>query len=175
MYFTQLKVSNWAVWRLVSQKPSFAFILTIDPYHSMSKQEILPVEPLIQCEAGRAKTIQRQSLYSPRTPKLPPSDKGEFPFKQGHSKNHQSIINNRISGSKIRKSLFVLKYGSTVIMHQLISKVCEWDVGILNEFAFCQTGLSLIKAFPLSRLKELVRSLFAKAERLSRLTASIRM
>ena len=38
----------------------------------------LPVEPLIQCEAGRAKTIQRQSLYSPRTPKWPPSDKGEF-------------------------------------------------------------------------------------------------
>ena len=44
----------------------------------MSKQEILPVEPLIQCEAGRAKTIQRQSLYSPRTPKWPPSDKGEL-------------------------------------------------------------------------------------------------
>ena len=44
----------------------------------MSKQEILPVEPLIQCEAGRAKTIQRQSLYSPRTPKWPPSDKGEY-------------------------------------------------------------------------------------------------
>ena len=35
----------------------------------MSKQKILPVEPLIQCEAGRAKTMQRQSLYSPRTPK----------------------------------------------------------------------------------------------------------
>ena len=50
----------------------------IDPYHSMSKQEILPVEPLIQCEAGRAKTMQRQSLYSPRTPKWPPSDKGEL-------------------------------------------------------------------------------------------------
>ena len=49
----------------------------IDPYHSMSKQKILPVEPLIQCEAGRAKTMQRQSLYSPRTPKWPPSDKGE--------------------------------------------------------------------------------------------------
>ena len=46
--------------------------------HSMSKQKILPVEPLIQCEAGRAKTMQRQSLYSPRTPKWPPSDKGEF-------------------------------------------------------------------------------------------------
>ena len=43
----------------------------IDTYHLMSKQEILPVEPLIQCEAGRAKTIQRQSLYSPRTPKWP--------------------------------------------------------------------------------------------------------
>ena len=51
---------------------------SIDPYHSMSKQKILPVEPLIQCEAGRAKTIQRQSLYSPRTPKWPPSDKGEL-------------------------------------------------------------------------------------------------
>ena len=50
----------------------------IDPYHSMSKQKILPVEPLIQCEAGRAKTMQRQSLYSPRTPKWPPSDKGEL-------------------------------------------------------------------------------------------------
>ena len=50
----------------------------IDPHHSMSKQKILPVEPLIQCEAGRAKTIQRQSLYSPRTPKWPPSDKGEL-------------------------------------------------------------------------------------------------
>ena len=49
----------------------------IDPYHSMSKQKILPVEPLIQCEAGRAKTMQRQSLYSPRTPKWPPRDKGE--------------------------------------------------------------------------------------------------
>ena len=44
----------------------------------MSKQKILPVEPLIQCEAGRAKTMQRQSLYSPRTPKWPPSDKGEL-------------------------------------------------------------------------------------------------
>ena len=52
--------------------------LEIDPYHSMSKQKILPVEPLIQCEAGRAKTMQRQSLYSPRTPKWPPSDKGEL-------------------------------------------------------------------------------------------------
>ena len=30
--------------------------MIIDPYHSMSKQKILPVEPLIQCEAGRAKT-----------------------------------------------------------------------------------------------------------------------
>ena len=46
----------------------------------MSKQKILPVEPLIQCEAGRAKTMQRQSLYSPRTPKWPPSDKGEYPL-----------------------------------------------------------------------------------------------
>ena len=44
----------------------------------MSKQKILLVEPLIQCEAGRAKTMQRQSLYSPRTPKWPPSDKGEL-------------------------------------------------------------------------------------------------
>ena len=44
----------------------------------MSKQKILPVEPLIQCEAGRAKTMQRQSLYSPRTPKWPPSDKREY-------------------------------------------------------------------------------------------------
>ena len=51
---------------------------SIDPYHSMSKQKILPVEPLIQCEAGRAKTMQRQSLYSPKTPKWPPSDKGEL-------------------------------------------------------------------------------------------------
>ena len=50
----------------------------IGPYHSMSKQKILPIEPLIQCEAGRAKTMQRQSLYSPRTPKWPPSDKGEL-------------------------------------------------------------------------------------------------
>ena len=46
----------------------------------MSKLKILPVEPLIQCEAGRAKTMQRQSLYSPRTPKWPPSDKGELSF-----------------------------------------------------------------------------------------------
>ena len=45
----------------------------------MSKQKILPVEPLIQCEAGRAKTMQRQSLYSPRTPKWPLRDKGELP------------------------------------------------------------------------------------------------
>ena len=52
--------------------------LVIDPYHSLSKQKILPVEPLIQCEAGRAKTMQRQSLYSPRTPKWPPSDKREL-------------------------------------------------------------------------------------------------
>ena len=44
----------------------------------MSKQKVLPVEPLIQCEAGRAKTMQRQSLYSPRTPKWPPRDKGEW-------------------------------------------------------------------------------------------------
>ena len=51
---------------------------SIDPYHSLSKQKILPVEPLIQCEAGRAKTMQRQSLYSPRTPKWPPSDKREL-------------------------------------------------------------------------------------------------
>ena len=51
---------------------------SIDPYHSMSKQKILPVEPLIQCEAGRAKTMQRQSLYSPRNPKWPPSDKREL-------------------------------------------------------------------------------------------------
>ena len=54
----------------------------IDPYHSMSKQKILPVEPLIQCEAGRAKTMQRQSLYSPRTPKWPLSDKGELEEKE---------------------------------------------------------------------------------------------
>ena len=53
----------------------------IGPYLSMSKQNILPVEPLIQCEAGRAKTMQRQSLYSPRTPKWPPSDKGELTSK----------------------------------------------------------------------------------------------
>ena len=53
-------------------------VIRIDPYHSMSKQKIFPVEPLIQCEAGRAKTMQRQSLYSPRTPKWPPSDKGEL-------------------------------------------------------------------------------------------------
>ena len=57
---------------------SLSFEFLIDPYHSMSKQKILPVEPLIQCEAGRAKTMQRQSLYSPRTPKWPPSDKGEL-------------------------------------------------------------------------------------------------
>ena len=50
----------------------------IDPYHSISKQKILPVEPLIQCEAGQAKTMQRQSLYSPWTPKWPPRDKGEL-------------------------------------------------------------------------------------------------
>ena len=56
------------------------YLTSIDPYHSMSKQKILPVEPLIQCEAGRAKTMQRQSLYSPRTPKWPPSDKGELPI-----------------------------------------------------------------------------------------------
>ena len=63
----------------------------IDPYHSMSKQKILPVEPLIQCEAGRAKTMQRQNLYSPRTPKWPPHDKGEFhgigPCKTMHNPN----------------------------------------------------------------------------------------
>ena len=52
--------------------------MDIDPYHSMSKQKILPVKPLIQCEAGRAKTMQRQSLYSPKTPKWPPSDKGKL-------------------------------------------------------------------------------------------------
>ena len=28
----------------------------IDLYHTMLKQKILPVQPLIQCEAGRAKT-----------------------------------------------------------------------------------------------------------------------
>ena len=53
---------------------SFLLLPPIDPYHSLSKQKILPVEPLIQCEAGRAK----QSLYSPRTPKWPPRDKGEL-------------------------------------------------------------------------------------------------
>ena len=58
---------------------------SIDPYHSMSKQKILPIEPLIQCEAGRAKTMQRQSLYSPQTPKWPPSDKGEFVQGSGSS------------------------------------------------------------------------------------------
>ena len=61
-----------------SRKQSRAVKMPIDPYHSMSKQKILPVEPLIQCEAGRAKTMQRQSLYSPRTPKWPPRDKGEY-------------------------------------------------------------------------------------------------
>ena len=30
--------------------------LTIDLYHALLKQKILPVQPLIQCEAGRAKT-----------------------------------------------------------------------------------------------------------------------
>ena len=53
----------------------------------MSKPKILPVEPLIQCEAGRAKTMQRQSLYSPRTPKWPPSDKGEFGLVRYFEKN----------------------------------------------------------------------------------------
>ena len=28
----------------------------IDLYHAMLKKKILPVQPLIQCEAGRAKT-----------------------------------------------------------------------------------------------------------------------
>ena len=36
------------------------FIITqcfiIDLYHTMLEQKILPVQPLIQCEAGRAKT-----------------------------------------------------------------------------------------------------------------------
>ena len=31
-------------------------IVLIDLYHTMLKQKILPVQPLIQCEAGRAKT-----------------------------------------------------------------------------------------------------------------------
>ena len=30
--------------------------LVIELYHAMLKQKILPVQPLIQCEAGRAKT-----------------------------------------------------------------------------------------------------------------------
>ena len=63
---------------LVEIPVSAKFPVRIGPYHSMSKLKILPVETLIQCEAGRAKTMQRQSPYSPRTPKWPPSDKGEF-------------------------------------------------------------------------------------------------
>ena len=68
-------VYSCAFWSLFYRFGNSVF--SIGPYHSMSKQKILPVEPLIQCEAGRAKTMQRQSLYSPRTPKRPPSDKGE--------------------------------------------------------------------------------------------------
>ena len=59
---------------LIQIIPVTLFAATIDPYHSMSKQKILPVQPLIQCEAGRAKTMQRQSLYSPGTPKWPPTE-----------------------------------------------------------------------------------------------------
>ena len=72
--------NNW--WsdrrRLVTKKFRVLVNVGIGPYHSMSKLKILPVKPLIQCEAGRAKTMQRQSLYSPRTPRWPPSDKGEL-------------------------------------------------------------------------------------------------
>ena len=31
-------------------------MMTIELYHTMLEQKILPVQPLIQCEAGRAKT-----------------------------------------------------------------------------------------------------------------------
>ena len=69
----------------------------------MSKQKVLPVEPLIQCEAGRAKTMQRQSLYSPRTPKWPPRDKGELdnqPISRvEHTKLLGLIIDDRLSRS----------------------------------------------------------------------------
>ena len=54
--------------------------LTVDPYQSMSKQKILHVYALIQCEAWRTKTMQRQGLYSPRTPKWALSDKVELQF-----------------------------------------------------------------------------------------------
>ena len=40
--------------RNVQQSSSLNF--QIDLYHAMLKQKILPVQPLIQCEAGRAKT-----------------------------------------------------------------------------------------------------------------------
>ena len=38
---------------------------TIELYHAMLKQRLLPVSPLIQCEAGRAKTIK--AFSSPGT------------------------------------------------------------------------------------------------------------
>ena len=60
----------------------------------MSKQKILPVEPLIQCEAGRAKTMQRQSLYSPRTPKWPQSDKGEMHQKTAKGFSETLVMSN---------------------------------------------------------------------------------
>ena len=34
---------------------SFKSLQGIELYHTMLKQKILPVQPLIQCEAGRAK------------------------------------------------------------------------------------------------------------------------
>ena len=78
----------------------------IDPYHSMSKQKILPVEPLIQCEAGRAKTMQRQSLYSPRTPKWPQSDKGEYHQKNEGVVSKETVVLRRW-GSSIQKFGFI--------------------------------------------------------------------
>ena len=90
-----LLVDSWS--RAPDQIQMYPDRDTIDPYHSMSKQKILPVEPLIQCEAGRAKTMQRQSLYSPRTPKWPPSDKGEFHiFIVAHPKCFAAIVEGKV-------------------------------------------------------------------------------
>ena len=63
MPITRAARANRANRTLLLNKIEFAFgsvvsefLFPIDLYHAMLKQKILPVQPLIQCEAGRAKT-----------------------------------------------------------------------------------------------------------------------
>ena len=56
MEFLSRLSCNYKIAREDQVRFSVRFVAAIDLYHAMLKQKILPVEPLIQYEAGWAKT-----------------------------------------------------------------------------------------------------------------------